>query len=136
MVRLVDADDAMAAVEGVTSSWLAHDIDRKATFLTDDFVLWNNCYKVEVGGAVAIQFFRWLTTMMRNNKYYDVRRYLTPFGVVQQHLTSFDTDQGSFKDIPMLLVFHTRGRLVARCDEYLDSTGLPKLEWPDGAQFF
>lgn len=136
MDKLVDEADATAAVEGFTSSWLAHDIDRKATFLTDDFVLWNNCYKVEVPDAAAIKFFRWLTTVMRNNRYYDVRRHLTPFGMVQQHLTSFDTDQGSFRDIPMLLVFHTRGRLVSRCEEYLDSTGLPKLEWPDGSRFF
>lgn len=131
----VNEEDAMAAVEGFTSSWLGRDIDRKATFLTDDFALWNNCYKVEVKKPAAIQFFNWLTTMMRNNRYYDVRRHLTPTGVVQQHLTSFDTDQGSFKDIPMLLIFTTKGRLVSRCEEYLDSTGLPKLEWPEGAQF-
>ena len=136
MVQLVNEADAMEAVEGFTSSWLARDIDRKATFLTDDFVLWNNCYKVEVQSGTAIKFFRWLTTMMRNNKYYDVQRYVTPFGVVQQHLTSFDTDQGTLKDIPMLLVFHTRGKLISRCEEYVDSTGLPKLEWPEGAKFF
>jgi len=122
-------------VEGFTSSWLLRNIDRKATFLTDDFILWNNCYKVEVQKPVAVKFFNWLTTMMRNNEYYDVRRMQTPTGVVQQHLTSFDTDQGSFKDIPMLLVFTTRGNKVSRCDEYLDSTGLPKLEWPEGAKF-
>lgn len=135
MVQQVNEADAMAAVEGFVSSWLGRDIDRKATFLTEDFVLWNNCYKVEVGKPHAVQFFKWLTTMMFNNKYYDVKRYVTPFGVVQQHLTSFDTDQGSFKDIPMMLVFHTRGKLVSRCNEYLDSTGLPKLEWPEGAKF-
>lgn len=135
MTQFVDETDAMAAVDGFTSSWIAHDIERKATFLTDDFVLWNNCYKVEVHKPVALKFFNWLTTVMRNNRYYDVQRNLTPFGVVQQHLTSFDTDHGTFADIPMLLVFTTRGRLVARCDEYLDSTGLPQLEWPEGAKF-
>jgi|GEM_PF-1182068 hypothetical protein len=135
MVQFVNEAEAIEAVEGFTSSWLLRNIDRKATFLTDDFILWNNCYKVEVQKPVAVKFFNWLTTMMRNNKYYDVRRMLTPTGVVQQHLTSFDTDQGSFKDIPMLLVFTTRGNKVSRCDEYLDSTGLPKLEWPEGAKF-
>jgi len=135
MVQFVNEAEAIEAVEGFTSSWLLRNIDRKATFLTDDFILWNNCYKVEVQKPVAVKFFNWLTTMMRNNEYYDVRRMLTPTGVVQQHLTSFDTDQGSFKDIPMLLVFTTRGNKVSRCDEYLDSTGLPKLEWPEGAKF-
>ena len=38
--------------------------------------------------------------------------------------------------VPALLVFTTSGRLVSRCEEYLDSTGLPKLEWPEGAAFF
>ena len=136
MVQFIDEADALAAVDGFTSSWLGRDIARKATFLTDDFVLWNNCYKVEVRKPVAVKFFYWLITMMRNNAYYDVRRYLTPTGVVQQHLTSFDTDHGSFRDIPMMLVFTTSGRLVSRCEEYLDSTGLPKLEWPEGAAFF
>ena len=136
MAALVNEKAAMAAVDGFTSSWLTRNIDRKASFLTDDFVLWNNCYKVEVKKTEAVKYFNWLITVMRDNKYYDVRRYVTPTGVVQQHLTSFDTDQGSFKDIPMLLVFTTCGELVSRCDEYLDSTGLPKLEWPDGAQFF
>jgi len=135
MTEWVNKDDALAAVEGFTSSWLARDIDRKAKFLTDDFVLWNNCYNVEVQSDVAISFFRWLTTVMRNNKYYDVRRYHTPFGIVQQHLTSMDTDQGTFTDIPMMLVFHTRGQKIWRCEEYVDSTGLPELVWPEGAKF-
>ena len=136
MVQFVNEADATVAVDGFTSSWLARDIARKASFLTEDFVLWNNCYKVEVHKPVAVTFFNWLLTVMRNNQYYDVRRYFSPTGIVQQHLTSFDTDQGTFKDIPMLLVFTTRGGLVSRCDEYLDSTGLPKLEWPEGANFF
>ena len=136
MVEFVNEAEAMAAVDGFTSSWLAHDIDRKATFLTEDFVLWNNCYKVEVAKPVAVKFFDWLTTMMWNNKYYDVRCHLTPDGVVQQHLTSFETADGTFSDIPMMLVFTTRGEKVSRCMEYVDSTGLPKLEWPEGAKFF
>ena len=135
MVSFVNETEAMAAVDGFTSSWLARDIDRKATFLTDDFVLWNNCYKVEVPKPVAVKYFNWLLTVMRGNKYYNIKRYLTPSGVVQQHLTSFETDQGVFKDIPMLLVFTTRGAQVVRCDEYLDSTGLPKLEWPEGTKY-
>ena len=134
MTEYVDPADALAAVDGFVTAWLDRDIERKATFMTDDFVLWNNCYKVEVNRNAAIQFFNWLTTVMHNNRYYDVRRYHAPFGIVQQHLTSFDTEQGHFKDIPMLLIFHTRGRQVVRCDEYLDSTGLPKLEWPEGAR--
>lgn len=135
MVEFVNEAEATEAVDGFTSSWIAHDIARKATFLTDDFVLWNNCYKVEVRKQVAIKYFNWLTTVMRGNRYYEVRRMLTPTGIIQQHLTAFDTDQGSFKDVPMLLVFTTRGNKVARCDEYLDSTGLPKLEWPEGATY-
>ncbi|MDB5686318.1 MAG: hypothetical protein JWR77_907 [Rhizorhabdus sp.] len=136
MVQFVNEAEAIEAVDGFTSSWLARDIPRKASFLTDDFVLWNNCYKVEVAKPVAVQFFDWLLTVMRNNAYYDVRRMLTPTGVIQQHLTSFDTDQGPIRDIPMLLIFTTRGNKVSRCEEYLDSTGLPKLEWPEGAKFF
>jgi hypothetical protein len=135
MVAFVDKAQAFEAVDGFTSSWLARDIPRKATFLTEDFVLWNNCYKVEVDKTSAIAFFNWLLTVMRGNRYDQVRRLLTPTGVIQQHVTSFDTDQGSCKDIPMLLVFTTRGNKVARCEEYLDSTGLPKLEWPAGAKF-
>jgi hypothetical protein len=135
MVSFVDKTQALAAVEGFTSAWLARDIPRKATFLTDDFVLWNNCYKVEVSKGPAIEFFNWLLTVMRGNRYDQVRRLVTTTGVIQQHVTSFDTDQGSVKDIPMLLIFTTRGDKVARCEEYLDSTGLPKLVWPQGAKF-
>lgn len=136
MPTLTQQEAATIAVDGFTSSWLARDIDRKATFLADDFVLWNNCYKVEVPRPAAVQFFHWLLTVMWDNKYYDVKRYFTPTGIVQQHLTSFETAQGSIRDIPMLLVFTTRGEKVVRCQEYLDSTGLPKLEWPEGAKFF
>jgi hypothetical protein len=135
MVQFVDRAEATQAVDGFISSWLGRDIGRKATFMTDDFVLWNNCYKVEVGKDLAIRYFDWLLTVMRGNRYDQVRRMLTPTGIIQQHVTSFDTDQGSFRDIPMLLVFTTRGSKVSRCDEYLDSTGLPKLEWPEGAKF-
>src|SRR3546814_6452881 len=103
MVDLVNEAEAMAAVDGFTSSWLAHDIERKATFLTDDFVLWNNCYKVEVEKPVAVRFFNWLTTMMWNNTYYDVRRYLTPTGVIQQHLTSFDRSEEHTSELQSLM---------------------------------
>lgn len=136
MTTFINEADATKAVDGFVSSWLGRDIARKATFLTDDFVLWNNCYKVEVPKMPAVEYFQWLLTVMRGNKYYDIRRMLTPTGLIQQHLTSFDTDQGTFKDIPMLLIFTTRGSQVARCEEYLDSTGLPKLEWPEGSKFF
>jgi hypothetical protein len=135
MAQLTDLADVTEAVEGFTSSWLARDISRKATFLADDFILWNNCYQVEVERSLAITYFHWLLSVMRNNRYYDIRRLLTPNGMVQQHLTAFDTDQGRFNDIPMLLIFTTRGNKVVRCEEYLDSTGLPKLEWPEGAKF-
>jgi hypothetical protein len=135
MVDFVNENEAMEAVDGFISAWLDRDIGRKASFLTDDFVLWNNCYKVEVNKPATIEYFNWLATKMRNNVYYDVRRYFTPTGVVQQHLTSFETDQGVFKDIPMLAIFTTRGNKISRFDEYVDSTGLPKLEWPEGAKF-
>ena len=136
MVDFVNEAEAMAAVDGFTSSWLAKDIDRKATFVTDDFTLWNNCYKVELDKDTAVRYFNWLKTVMWDNDYHDVRRYLSPTGVVQQHLTSYKTAQGEFKDIPMLLIFTTRGSKISRCEEYLDSTGLPALEWPEGTKFF
>jgi hypothetical protein len=136
MVQLVDKALATEAVDGYTSAWLSRDIPRKATFLTEDFVLWNNCYKVEVSRGPAIVFFNWLLTIMRGNRYDHIRRLFTATGIVQQHVTSFETDQGGFKDIPMLLVFTTRGNKVVRCEEYVDSTGLPTLEWPEGAKFF
>lgn len=133
---MVDEGDAMAAADGFTAAWLARDIGRLATFVTDDFVLWNNCSKADMPKPDATAFFSWLTTVMRGNQYYDIRQHLTSAGLVQQHLASFETDQGAFKDIPMMLVFTTRGQLVARCEAYLDSTGLPKLDWPQGAVFF
>jgi hypothetical protein len=135
MVQFVDRAEATDAVDGFVSSWLARDIALNATFLTEDFVLWNNCDRVEVAKPLAVRYFRRLLTVMRGNRYDDVRRMLTPAGMIQQHVASFDTDRGSFKAIPMLLVFATRGSKVARCDEYLDATGLPTLEWPDGAKF-
>lgn len=131
MNRPIDPAEATAAVDGFTSSWIAHDIARKATFLTDDFVLWNNAHRVDVPRGQAIRYFHWLTTVMRGNRYYDVRRMFTPTGIIQQHMTAFECDLGAFKDIPMLLVFTTRGSKVARCAEYLDSTGLPALEWQE-----
>src|SRR3546814_13564017 len=107
MVDLVNEAEAMAAVDGFTSSWLAHDIERKATFLTDDFVLWNNCYKVEVEKQVAVRFFICLTMMMGNNTSYDVSRYLTPTGVIHEHLTSFYNGKGRYREIKILLVLTT-----------------------------
>jgi len=135
-VTFVAGSEALAAVDGFVSSWIAKDIRRKASFLTEDFTLWNNCYKVTLSKPVAVKYFDWLKTVMWDNLYYDIRRYLSPTGVVQQHLTSYETAQGKFRDIPMLLIFTTRGSKVARCEEYVDSTGLPSLEWPEGTEFF
>jgi hypothetical protein len=90
LTKFVDETDAIAAVEGFTSPRLVHDIARKESFTTDDFLLMNNRYKVEVRKAVVVRFFCWLSAKMRNNNHYDRGRHLAPFGVVQQHLTSFD----------------------------------------------
>jgi len=136
MVTFVAGSEALAAVDGFVSSWIAKGIRRKASFLTEDFTLWNNRYKVTLSKPVAVKYFDWLKTVMGDNRYYDIRRYLSPTGAVQQHLTSYETAQGKFRDIPMLLIFTTRGSKVARCEEYVDSTGLPSLEWPEGTEFF
>ena len=135
MVTFVNECDALTAVDGFTSSWLARDIERQAIFLTEDFTLWNSCNKMELQKSEAIRYLYWLSTVRWNNEYCDVRRHLSPAGVVQQHLAAYETADGKFRDIPMLLIFTTWGAKVARCEEYLDSTGLPKLEWPERLKF-
>lgn len=131
MVTFVNKAEAMATVEAFTSAWAARDIDRSAAFFTDDFVLWNNGTQVEISKTVAVKFMRWAAALMQNSSYYNIRRHATPTGVVQQCLLSFDTDQGSFRGIPMLLIYTLRGDKISRCEEYLDNTGMPKLEWPE-----
>ena len=135
MTQFVDETEAMVAVDGFTAAWLARDMPRMATFLTDDFVFWNNCSRTELGKPGAVGQFERLGAVLRDTRYHDVRRQLTPVGLVQQHLASFDTPQGSFRDIPEMWVFTTRGSQIARCDCYLDSTGLPTEARPDGAMF-
>jgi hypothetical protein len=131
-----DQTRALAAVEGFTAAWQAQEIARMASFMAEDFTLWNNCSKVEFCGGEAMCYFTALSELIHNRSYYDIRRHLTSTGVVQQNLASFDVNEGRFADIPLMLVFTVRDDLVARCEAYLDSTGLPDLAWPQATPFF
>ncbi len=136
MAQVDDEASSLATVEGFTAAWLAQDIARLAALMAEDFTLWNNCSGVELRKPESTRYFGALAAMIRSNAYSDIRRYRTPTGVVQQNLASFETVEGKFADIPLMLVFTLRGGLISRCEAYLDSTGLAELPWPDGSPFF
>lgn len=136
MAQTIDGTGALAAVDGFTGAWQARDIARMAALMTDNFTLWNNCSGVQLRGSEAVGYFTALAAIIRNSAYSSIRRHVTPTGVVQQHLASFETDHGKLADIPQMLIFTLRGDAIARCEVYLDSTGLPALGWPEGSPFF
>ena len=64
---------------------------------------------------------------LRDRRYEDVRRTVTPTGFVQQHVLRFTRADGTRQALPACLVVTCDDGRITRIDEYLDSAHLSRI---------
>ena len=125
-----EKSDAIIAVETWNTFWGARDLEGMKATAADDYIQWHATVRknltkdeefdmlVEALKVMQIQFKDIRLTPMTNDT------------VLMQCLGDITiAGAGSRSDVPFAMVFHTRGRLITRCDEYMDGMSLPPIDF-------
>ncbi|MGA5702742.1 nuclear transport factor 2 family protein [Peterkaempfera bronchialis] len=98
------------------------DIDTvRDTVYTPETVIWHNTDNREIGPEENFRVLRWLTGVLPDMRYEEVRRRETPDGYVQQHVLRGTVPDGTAIEIRACFVVTLRGDRIVRLDEYLDT---------------
>ena len=114
------ADRLFAAIE-------AGDLDAVRAMYADDAVVWHNTDGVAQTRDENLRTLGWVVAHLRDRRYTDVRRWLTPDGFVQQHVLRATNRAGGEVAVPACLAVTVVDGRVTRIDEYLDSRHVDRL---------
>jgi ketosteroid isomerase-like protein len=123
----MSADDAVALAERLFAAIEAGDIDAVAALYAPDVVVWHNYDRVEQDRDENLATLRWIARKIADWRYEDVRRIVTPDGVVQQHVLRGTAPDGSELDVPAMMRIVCAGGQITRIEEYLDSAHVGSL---------
>lgn len=122
-------ENALAAVRAWNDAWGARDLEGMKKVATDDFIQWHATVRKNL---TKDEEFAMLVEALKvmQIQFKDIR--LTPMTdgtVLQQCLGDINVSGKEAKDVPFAMVFHTRGRQITRCDEYMDGRSLPPIDF-------
>jgi ketosteroid isomerase-like protein len=92
-----------------------------------DAVIWHNFDQKAQSVDENLRVLEWIAANVRNLRYEEVRRIVTPQGWVQQHVLRGTAPNGKPLEVPACIVFSVRAGRVARLDEYLDTAQVAAL---------
>jgi hypothetical protein len=121
--------DSIVAVEKWNKYWFERDLEGMKTVASDDFIQWHATVRKEL---TKDEEFVMLVEALKvmNIEFKTVR--LTPMSndtVLQQCVADITVAGASRENVPFAMVFHTRGQLITRCDEYMDGMSLPPIDF-------
>ncbi|WP_433142806.1 nuclear transport factor 2 family protein [Actinomadura nitritigenes] len=110
------ADEFIAAVE-------AGDLDAIRTSLyAQDAEIWHNTDDKVIGPEENLRVLSWLTATLRDMRYTEIRRRLTPDGYVQQHVLRGVVPDGTELTLRACFIVTVKDDRITRLDEYMDPT--------------
>jgi ketosteroid isomerase-like protein len=92
-----------------------------------DAVVWHNFDGKAQSVDENLRVLAWVARNVRDLRYEEVRRQVTPTGWVQQHVLRGTAPSGKPLEVPACIVFTVAGGRVTRVDEYLDSAHVAGL---------
>jgi ketosteroid isomerase-like protein len=92
-----------------------------------DAVIWHNHDGKAQSVDENLSVLAWVARNIRDMRYEDVRRQITPTGWVQQHVLRGTAPSGKPLEIAACIVFSVAAGRVTRLDEYLDSAQIAGL---------
>ncbi len=92
-----------------------------------DAVIWHNFDQKAQSVEENLRVLAWIASNVRDLRYEEIRRIVTPGGWVQQHVLRGTAPNGRALEVPACIVFCVRDGRVARLDEYLDTAQIAAL---------
>lgn len=123
-------EDAIAAVEAWNKAWFERDLDGMKKIASDDFVQWHATIRKDLTKDEEFDMLAGALDVMRV-VFKDIQ--LTPMSggtVLQRCIADIEiAGAGTRENVPFAMVYHTRGRQITRCDEYMDGMSLPQIDF-------
>lgn len=123
-------DEAIRTVTAWNDAWGARDLETMKRIAADDFIQWHATIRRELSKDEEFDMLVKALDVM-HIQFKDIR--LTALGdgaVLQQCVADIDiAGVGARSDVPFAMVFRTRGDRITRCDEYMDSLSLPRIDF-------
>lgn len=130
MSATASTPDSIIAVERWNEFWGARDLEGMKRVAADDFIQWHATVRRNLTKDEEFAMLAEALKVMQI-EFKDIR--LTAMDnatVLQQCLGDITVEgAGTRTDVPFAMVFHTRGQLVTRCDEYMDGMSLPPIDF-------
>lgn len=121
--------DSIVAVETWNHFWGLRDLEGMKSVAADDFIQWHATVRKNLTKDEEFDMLVEALKVMQI-QFKDIR--LTPMSgdkVLQQCVADITVNGVTRQDVPFAMVFHTRGRQITRCDEYMDGMSLPPIEF-------
>ena len=129
MTEVNSPENAIKAVEAWNKAWFERDLETMKTIAADDYIQWHATVRKNLTKdeefAMLVEALKEMHIVFK-----DIR--LTPMTggtVLQQCVADINIDGNEAHDVPFAMVYHTRGRQITRCDEYMDGMSLPQIDF-------
>lgn len=123
-------EEALGIVRAWNEAWMAQDLERMESIVSDDFIQWHVNIRKEFDKKAEFDMLREAVKVLKT-KFEDIR--LTPMNdgaVLQQCLATVAIEgAGTAERVPFAMVYKTRGGKLVRCDEYMDGMSLPRMDF-------
>ncbi len=119
--------DAVEVARQLFAAVAAGDIDTVRELYAPDCTVWLNARGRAQTVEENTRALAWMTRMLRDIRYEDVRCQPTPEGFVQQHVLRGTTASGAPFEVPACMVGRVEDGKITRLEEYLDSAHLQTL---------
>jgi ketosteroid isomerase-like protein len=124
-------EDALAAVQAWNDAWMARDLDAMKRIAADDYIQWHATIRKDLSRDEEFAMLAEALKVMQI-RFRDIK--LTPMSngtVLQQCVGDLTVSGEEKRGVPFAMVYHTRGRQITRCDEYMDGNSLPKMNFTE-----
>jgi len=122
-------ENALAAVNAWLTAWDARDLEAMKAVAADDYIQWHATVRKNLSKDEEFDMLVEALKVMRI-QFKDIA--LTPLNdgaVLQQCLADIVVAGKEAKDVPFAMIYHTRGKQITRCDEYMDGQSLPPIDF-------
>lgn len=103
------------------------DVDALRTLYSPDAVIWHNDDRLEQTVPDNLRVLRWLTRVLDDFRYEDIRRDILPWGFAQQHVLRATLAGHGPLEVPAALFVRVVDGRITRIDEYVDSAATVAL---------
>lgn len=119
---------ALRLADALFDAIAANDLDRLRTEVyAPEIVVWHNNDQHEQHIDENLSVLNWLHRNVRDKRYENVIRQVTPRGFVEQHVLRGTAPDGTSLDIHACLVVTVTDGRISRIDEYIDSAAIASL---------